>query len=132
MLNTSELLTPLTAAGLSVRLVNGNQLAIEPAAQLTRDLRQHIRLHKSELLALLAANDPHPPAPVHRSGVIRYQLMTGANGTLIDPDGIKSAIDTLCQQYGERLDWLALVETLQGLGETAQAEAKKLLERMRQ
>ena len=130
--NTSNLLQPLTSAGLTVRVVDGNRLAVVPADRLTHELRQHIRLHKSELLVLLAANDPHPPAPVHRSGVIRYQLMTGDKGTLIDPDGIESAIWSLGHTYGDRLDWLALVETLQGMGEAAQAEAEKLLERIRQ
>lgn len=123
--NTSNLLLPLTDAGLTVHVVDGNRLAVVPADRLTHELRQHIRLHKSELLALLAANDPHPPASIHESGVIQYRLLAGSGGILIDTDGIQSAIQTLRDQYGEKLDWLALVDALQGMGLAAQTEAMK-------
>ena len=127
MQNSSDLLAPLTAAGLTVRVVNGDHLAVIPATRLTDDLRRHIRLHKPELLAMLAANEPYH---LHSHGVIQYRLLSGAGGVLIDPDGIESAIQTLRHQYGERLDWLTLIDTLKGMDQVAQVEATKLIKRL--
>lgn len=123
-MRTSDVLAPLLDAGLSMHLVDG-KVRVTPAELLTDDLRRHIRQHKPELLTLLAANDPH-----HPSGVIQYRLLSGGGGVLIDPDGIESAIQTLRIQYGDRLDWPALISTLQSMDAFAQMEAAKLINRL--
>lgn len=128
MKNFSDLLAPLTAAGLSVRLVEGNRLAVVPAANLTDSLRQHIRIHRAELLSILAANEPEY---LQNHGVIQYRLLSGAGGVLIDPDGIESAIQTLRDQYGQHLDWMTMIDTLKGMNQTAQIEAEKLIKKMK-
>lgn len=52
----SDPLEPLIAAGLSVRLVDGNRLGVTPATRLTDAHRQHIHENKAELLTLLAGD----------------------------------------------------------------------------
>lgn len=46
----------LRQRGFSVR-VAGQRLIVSPASKLTKDLRQHIKLHRLELIAEAVAND---------------------------------------------------------------------------
>lgn len=60
-----QLLADISAAGMVVSLTQDNKLKVTPARALTDELRNSIRLHKSELVGFLqrqAANDPTPDA----------------------------------------------------------------------
>lgn len=131
MLSGSEsaLLTPLVNAGLTVR-VAGNRLAVVPAERITSDLRRYIIEHKEELLAQLAANDPHHDGPQCFAFPIRLIGQAGT-GYLIDHDGPASAVADLLARYGDRLDLPALAEALRGMDDDARAEADKLISRMK-
>lgn len=58
------------------------------------------------------ANDP---APVR--AVIHYRLKTGNGGTIIDPEGMLSAVHALHLTYRNRVDWPWLLERI-GTGES--------------
>jgi hypothetical protein len=47
--------------------VKGNRLIVSPATKLTTDVRSYIKLHRLELMAEAAANDPdgEPQHPIH-------------------------------------------------------------------
>lgn len=120
--NTSDLLSPLTDAGLTVRVVDGNRLAVVPAERITDNLRQHIRLHKSELLALLAANDPH-----RQSVALEFHFCDGGGGVLIDHEDYESAVLDITERWGARIDLPDLITRLQSMDEAAKAEATRLI-----
>ncbi|WP_348945738.1 hypothetical protein ABHF33_03915 [Chitinibacter sp. FCG-7] len=121
-----QALAKLVGAGLCVSIKpDGNTLIVVPATKITPDIRQYIISHKAELLAELnAANDDYQRV------VLAFHLKNGKGGVLIDPDGVASAVSDLLGRYGERLDVLALVVTLQGMGESAKTEAARLIERL--
>lgn len=125
MTNSSNLLSPLTAAGLTVRVVNGDRLSVAPATRLTDDLRRHICQHKPELLALLVANDPQ-----HQNVAIEFHFRAGGGGVLIDHDGYESAVLDITERWGDRIDLPDLIATLKGMDQAAQVEAAKLIERL--
>lgn len=123
-MNTSKLLTPLEEAGLMVR-TEGCRLVVFPADRITNKLRNYIIEHKSELMALLAANDPH-----HATRSIAFPVrLIGRDGTgyMIDHDGPVSAVADLLARYGDRLDVPALVDALRGMDDAAKAEADRLI-----
>ncbi|WP_157314090.1 hypothetical protein [Chitinibacter sp. GC72] len=119
-------LATLAGAGLSASIKqDGKTLVVIPASHITPDIRQYIIKHKAELLAeLKSANDANQRA------VITYHLNDGKGGVLIDPEGVASAVSDLLDRYGGRLDMLALIDTLNGMGEAARTEAAKLFERV--
>lgn len=125
MKNSSDPLTPLVDAGLELRLVDGGRLSVVPAARLTDPLRQHIRAHKHELMAMLATNDTH-----HRSVAIEFHFRDGGGGILIDHDGFESAVLDITERWGDRIDLPDLIATLQGMDQAAQVEATKLIEKL--
>lgn len=57
------------------------------------------------------ANDP---APVR--AVVHFRLKTGKGGTIIDPEGMLSAVHALHLTYRNRVDWPWLLEHI-GTGE---------------
>jgi hypothetical protein len=63
-------------------------------------------------VAKAPANDP---APVR--AVIHYRLKTGKGGTIIDPDGMLSAVHALHLTHHNRVDWPWLLEHI-GTGES--------------
>jgi hypothetical protein len=120
-----QALAVLSEAGLSVSIKNdGKTLSVIPSRKLTNNLRKFIVTHKSDILAELQT------IPPRASGVIRYQLRNGSAGTVIDSEGLQSAINTLIQHYGPNLDVAALVDTLLLMGEAAKVEAATLMQRM--
>jgi hypothetical protein len=121
----SAALAVLSQAGLRVTVKpDGVSIGVLPAEKITADLRQFIIKHKAEILAeIQAANTP-------QSGVIRYQLNNGSAGTVIDSEGVQSAVNTLVQHYVGKLDIPALIDPLLLMGDAAQAEANKLIQRI--
>lgn len=65
------------------------------------------------------AESDHNPVRVIPWGcamsALKYQLIDGSGGVIIDPDGIESAVATLNQQFGVKLDQAALKETLESI-----------------
>lgn len=47
------------------------------------------------------------------SNGIPFKFKTGGGGTVIDPDGVLSAIEALHETYGDRLDWHDLLEAFE-------------------
>ena len=62
-----DLLLQLYGAGFTLALADGGGIRITPAGALTDDLRQEIRTHKPELIALLTAPAPAINRPVDRA-----------------------------------------------------------------
>lgn len=69
------LLNTLVRRGATVRLENGEQLRVKPAAALTDELRAQVRQNKAEIVAFLTTPNPKPcGAPL---GVTRAALERG-------------------------------------------------------
>lgn len=75
-MNASAIIENLTASGVTIQSQHG-QLIVTPANRLTDDQRTAIKAHKSELLALLAANDTEPVK------TYRLFLVTRPDGTVL-------------------------------------------------
>ncbi|HNC87148.1 MAG TPA: hypothetical protein PLT95_09625, partial [Agitococcus sp.] len=58
-MTATDLYNDLVLHGFSLSVQGGN-LILSPSSQLSQAQRLEIKQHKSELLLLLAANDPHP------------------------------------------------------------------------
>ena len=56
----------------------------------------------------IAANDPPP----RQSAGLHFRLLAGGGGSMIDPDGVGSAVRDLQSRYGKRLDWQDLARGL--------------------
>lgn len=52
------------------------------------------------------------PAPAPVRAVIHYRLKTGSGGTIIDPEGMLSAVHALHLTHRDRVDWPWLLEHL--------------------
>ena len=68
------LLNTLVRRGATVRLENGDQLRVKPAAALTDDLRAQVRQNKADIVAFLTTPNPKPcgaPLSVTRAALER-------------------------------------------------------------
>lgn len=83
-----------------------------PANTLTAEHLAAMRDHKAELLALLAANDNEPETAPSRA-FLHFRFVEGGGGTVVDPDGLLSAVESLHAVYGSRLDLRDLLATVQ-------------------
>ncbi len=62
--------------------------------------------------------------------VVPYCLTDGKGGTLIDPDGVVSAVNELHWRFGTRVDWPALLATFHTREAEADLEAASLIRRL--
>ena len=69
------------------------------------------------------------PEPARRA-VVEYDLTDGRGGTLIDPDGITSAIHELHWRFRDRVDWPALLRMFEAREQHADREAATLIHRL--
>lgn len=75
-------------------------------------------------VARAPSNDPPPVR-----AVIHYRLKTGNGGTIIDPEGMLSAIHALHLTHGEGVDWRWLLATLGEAGSMDQRKAREAIVR---
>lgn len=73
---TCELLEELKAIGVQV-IPQGNNLVIRPASRVPPRLKERLRAHKAEVIAVLRA---HPPAEASNVIACRYDWQPGYRG----------------------------------------------------
>src|SRR5881396_1279336 len=71
-MDATELLTCLVSQGFNLVPLPGDKLEVRPASKLTDDLRQALRQHKAELLALLT-QQPTPWTCPHCGGQVQLE-----------------------------------------------------------
>jgi hypothetical protein len=80
--NASTILADLTAAGLALR-AEGERLIVTPGHRITRPVRDLIRRHKPELLALVR-DTPGPMTPYDREAIVET---TAERAAIMEHDG---------------------------------------------
>lgn len=71
-----------------------------------------------------------PGAAAHPHAVVEYRLTDSKGGTLIDPDGVVSAVNELHWRFGDRVDWQALLAMFKAREHQADREAVALIRRI--
>ncbi|MCB1656767.1 MAG: hypothetical protein KDI39_00895 [Pseudomonadales bacterium] len=102
-MTATDLYNELVSHGFSLNVQGGN-LMLSPSSQLSQAQRLEIKQHKSELLLLLAANDPHP------KGVIKPVLEVAAQS-----EPLKEGADLSYQLEAQVNKGLSLVKNSDGV-----------------
>lgn len=108
-MTTAELLSTLADQGITLS-AEGNGIRVQPASQLTAVLRQAIRDHKGELLALLPAAEPVITFPLtwRTEWHLERNLLRRRMSSCTDPDVRQQLAELLAVTPASLAEWMLL------------------------
>ncbi len=98
-MNALEIIKTCQSIGVMLLSCSG-KLTAQPASMLTCDLRDAIKIHRAELLELLA--------PKPKRAIIRFKLKNNGGGGIVlgeNSDTAEMLIDVLKHKFGEKLEF---------------------------